>query len=144
MTRSLAFEGQATVSIPANATPAVVRTALQNLPNIGTGNIQVTGNNGGPWTAHFTGTLGGMNVPQLTATGATVTTHTQGASNEGVRLVANTDLLALDHLIYDIDFDVPNSDRTVRGFAILAPTEANETIALETVDRLPHRSFLGI
>jgi hypothetical protein len=110
------------------------------------------GSTGSPFTVSFIGALAASDVPQMTSTGGvTVTTATPGTADLGVKLVANTALLALDDLIYDIEFDVPDDglddttdDRILRPFAIAAPETTGVTIDLATVTKLPHRSELGI
>ncbi len=54
-----------------------------------------------------------------------------------MKLIANTANLDLDQLIYDVQFVVPESDRILNPFAILAPTTANQTVDLATVTKLP-------
>ncbi|MFN0020615.1 MAG: putative toxin, partial [Pirellulaceae bacterium] len=62
----LAFAGQTTAPIAYNASNSTVDTALEGLTNIGTGDISVTGSNGGPWTVTFNGGgLAGVNVASL-------------------------------------------------------------------------------
>ncbi len=56
---------QTTSDIPYNASPAVLRAALEQLDNIGAGNVVVTGSAGGPWSVEFTGELASTNVPRL-------------------------------------------------------------------------------
>jgi hypothetical protein len=48
-----------TASLSSSASAADVQRALECLKSIGTGNIQVTGPNGGPWTCVFVNALGG-------------------------------------------------------------------------------------
>jgi hypothetical protein len=62
---SLAFNGQTTATIPANATSAQVQAALEALSNIGVGDVAVTGNPGGPWDVEFRGAFAGQNVAAL-------------------------------------------------------------------------------
>jgi len=64
-TFTLEFNGPVTTDIPYDATAVDVRTALQVLPNIGAGNISVTGNAGGPWTVEFVASLAETDVAQL-------------------------------------------------------------------------------
>ncbi len=77
--------GVATTALAYNATAAAVQAALELLPNIGAGNVVVTGNNGGPYTVTYVGTKMGVDMTQLTAAhsltggttpGVTVTTTT--------------------------------------------------------------------
>lgn len=68
-TFTITFDGQTTAAIASGAGAATVKSALEALANIGTGNISVT-RTGSPrvYTLTFTGTLGGTNVAQVTAT----------------------------------------------------------------------------
>ncbi len=65
---TLTYSGQTTSAIPAASTAATVQTALAALSNIGTGNVVVTGNTGGPYIVTFTGALAGTNVAAMTST----------------------------------------------------------------------------
>lgn len=94
---TLTFSGQTTTSLAAAATAAQVRAALEALPNIGEGNVAVTGSAGGPYTVSFQGDLANQNVAQMTATPTggsgtvTVATTTAGgadASSDGREVLA--------------------------------------------------------
>lgn len=141
---TLNFSGQPTNSLAHAATAAQVDAALEALSNIGVNEVFVSGVNGGPYDVTFHGTLGYANVPVMTATGATVSTITEGTLDAGVKLIANTAVLDLEELIYDVTFEVPESDRTLNPFAFAAPTTADQTIDLASVTRLPGRTELGI
>ncbi|MHB1808879.1 MAG: hypothetical protein ACYCU0_06245 [Solirubrobacteraceae bacterium] len=65
---SLAFAGQTTAPLPATASPSSVQTALEALPGIGQGNVQVSGGSGGVLLVRFDGALAGRSVPPLTMT----------------------------------------------------------------------------
>lgn len=66
-TFKLAWEGSGwSGTIAYNASAATVKTALEALSTIGSGNIDVTGSAGGPWTAEFIGALAGMPAPLFT------------------------------------------------------------------------------
>lgn len=86
---TLTFGGDTTTAIPAAATAAVVRAALEALDSIGEGNVTVTGANGGPYTVTFVGDLANTDVAQLTATPTggtgtvTVATGTAGGATTG-------------------------------------------------------------
>ncbi len=69
---SLSFDGQDTPALPDRATAAQVREALEGLPNLAPGDVQVTGSAGGPWTVKFGGSLAGQNVPQISGVGSEV------------------------------------------------------------------------
>ena len=85
---SILFDGQATTTLAQNASAAAVRTALEALPNIGVGDVKVTGGPlPGAITVTFQGALAANNVAQLALvagtspiTGAVVMTTTQGAA----------------------------------------------------------------
>lgn len=67
-TFTLTRSGQTTAAIAYNAAASAVQTALQNLSNVGAGNVAVTGSAGGPYTVTFQGTLGNQAITQMTAT----------------------------------------------------------------------------
>jgi hypothetical protein len=64
----LSFEGQETSLLPHWATAAEAQAALEALPNIGAGNVAVSGRAGGPWTVDFVGALAGKDVPAIGGT----------------------------------------------------------------------------
>ncbi|MGB3771741.1 MAG: hypothetical protein WBA00_11420 [Rhodococcus sp. (in: high G+C Gram-positive bacteria)] len=72
-TFTLSYAGTATTGLAYNAAATAVRSALQALPGIGAGNVEVTGSAGGPYTIDFIGDLEGDPVPLLTASGASLT-----------------------------------------------------------------------
>ena len=72
----LALDGVITNPILFDATGADVQTELENLSNVGAGNVTVSGFQGGPWTVDFAGTLVG---PRSTIEGQSSTDVTSGA-----------------------------------------------------------------
>lgn len=72
-TFTLTFGGYTTAGIAYNATAAVVQTALEALTSFGTGNVTVTGSNGGPYTVTFVGSLGLAAQSTMTASAAGLT-----------------------------------------------------------------------
>ena len=64
---TLNFNGAITAPITytAGLTTATIQTALRGLPTINGANVTVTGNNGGPFTMTFGGTLANQDVPQI-------------------------------------------------------------------------------
>lgn len=73
-------------TIAGTATAAEVQSALQADTALVAGtpgydNVRVTGTAGGPYTVTFVGTLAGVDVPPLTASGATVGTTQNGGAN---------------------------------------------------------------
>lgn len=56
---TLTYGGQTTGNIAYNAAASAVQTALEGLSSIGSGNVSVSGNNGGPYTIRMIGALGG-------------------------------------------------------------------------------------
>jgi len=103
------------------------------------GTVTVTqtqaGSTGTPWTVNFIGTFTSVDVPQMTATNATVATLTPGTPALGVRLVANTPVMEISELIYDVVFTVPDldplrEDRKINPFGIVAPTTGGTTVDL--------------
>jgi hypothetical protein len=71
-TFTLTFNGQTTAAIAFGATAAAVKAALELLSTIGTGNVAVSGANGGPWTVTFQAALE-RTALQLTASGTSLT-----------------------------------------------------------------------
>lgn len=136
---SVSFSGQPTSNLAqTTATAAQFDAALEALSNIGVNEVYVSGVDGGPFDVTFHGTLGYSNVPVMVGTNASVTTLDEGTLDAGVKLVANTALLDLDDpLIYDVTFEIPESDRKIAPFAFTAPTTNGATIDLATVTKLP-------
>lgn len=62
---TLSFVGNVTAPIAFNAASVTVQGALEALPNIGAGNVLVTGPAGGPWVVEFINALGGINLPSI-------------------------------------------------------------------------------
>jgi hypothetical protein len=77
-TFTLSFGGQTTSAISATASAATVKSALEALSSIGTGNIAVTKtqdtSTAQEWKLTFQGSLGGANQSQTTINTANVTT----------------------------------------------------------------------
>jgi hypothetical protein len=136
----------------AGADQPLITTSAANLTG-GTPTAGVTetvkGSTGNPFTVTFQGQYEHQDMALMAATNATITAAQEGTSDLGVKLVANTALLALDDLIYDVEFDVPDdefgtAERILKPFAIAAPETTGVTLDLATVAKLPHRSQLGI
>ena len=64
---------ETTVPLDFDADAATLESALENLPNIGAGNILVSGAPGGPFAIEFTGALGNADQPLLIADGTNLT-----------------------------------------------------------------------
>jgi len=65
---TLTFNGHTTSSISysTSLTAATVQSALAGLTGVGSGNVAVTGPNGGPFVVRFMGSLSGVQQPQMT------------------------------------------------------------------------------
>ena len=61
---------ETTAPLSFDATAAQIQQALENLPNIGSGNVTVSGPAGGPWEIEFIGALAGQPVPRLAPDGS--------------------------------------------------------------------------
>jgi hypothetical protein len=61
----LSFGGQSTQLLPQRASAAQVQVALESLPNVGAGDLSVSGRLGGPWTVDFHGSMAGQDVPTI-------------------------------------------------------------------------------
>lgn len=80
-TFTLTFDGATTAAIAFDATAAVVRAALEALPNLAAGDVTVTGGPGPatPYVVTFAGARAGTDVPAMTASGASLTGGTTPA-----------------------------------------------------------------
>jgi hypothetical protein len=65
---TLSLGAETTVNIAFNAAAADVQAALAALVAVGTDNVAVTGDAGGPWTVEFKGALAGQPVATMAAT----------------------------------------------------------------------------
>jgi hypothetical protein len=65
---TLSLGAETTVNIAYNAAATDVQAALEALASVGTGNVGVTGDAGGPWTVEFKGALAGQPVATMAAT----------------------------------------------------------------------------
>lgn len=72
-TFTLTWSGQTTSSLDYDATAAEVESALAALSNIGSGNVTVTGDPGGPWIVEFTVALASSAHPLISGNGASLT-----------------------------------------------------------------------
>jgi hypothetical protein len=139
----LNLAGNPTASITtAGINNALIQTRLEALPNVGAGNVAVTGAYPS-FNVQYKGTLANTNLAQMTGTGTggttplvTVTTLDDGDLEAGVKLVANTPILDLDELIWDVVFVIPESDRIINGFGFASPTTTSQTVDLSTVAKL--------
>jgi DNA-binding beta-propeller fold protein YncE/Tol biopolymer transport system component len=77
---TLSFKGEPSAPIPFNATAAEVEAALEGISSLGTGQVAVAGEPGGPWSVQFTGTLAGRDVPELGTDASALTGPEPGAA----------------------------------------------------------------
>lgn len=77
-TFTLTFDGQTTGNIAYDASAATVETALEALSNIDSGDVDVTGSAGGPWTVEFLQQYANVNVPEMTGDGTNITKDSSG------------------------------------------------------------------
>lgn len=153
---TLSFKGIPTSNLAQNSTFAQVESALEALSTVGLSNVNVTGPNGGPFAVVFNDALGDQDVPQMTATNATVTTTRGGTLAAGVKLTAGTDVLGLGEydpasksggLIYDAIFSnivYAKSVREIHPFAFVASGEwAGTTVDLAQIDKIEPAPGLG-
>lgn len=87
-TYTLTFDGETTAAIAWNATASVVQTALEALSNVVPGDVTATGgpHPGTAVVVTFGGSYLGQNVPQMTASGASLS----GGSTPGVTVTTST------------------------------------------------------
>lgn len=137
-TFTLTFGGQTTTAIAYNATAAAVQAALVLLSSIGTGNVQVSGAAGGPYTVRFVNALAHTNVGAVTftdsTTGAghtiTVTVVTQGFN--GVNLSWGTGAGAVHEVVY-----APAASRSAKLINAINSGLVEETANSVTADPTP-------
>lgn len=144
----LAFNGSAaSTTIAGNAPATTMKTALEALSTIGTGNVTVGGSDGGPYTVAFTGALAAADQPLLVASAitggtsptVTITSIQDGSLNEGVKLVAHTAAIDLDELVYDAVFSnviYNKADQIIAPFGFVAPTTGGGSIDLASIAKV--------
>lgn len=97
-TFTVTYGGQTTSGVAYNASASTLQTALEALSSIGSGNVAVSGSNGGPYTVTFQGALENMPITTMTASGASLT----GGTSPGVTIVTLTNgLTGLDVTLSD-------------------------------------------
>lgn len=134
----LTFGGD-TATIPFGSQSHVLEDALNALPSIGANNVSVGGPTGGPWQVAFTGTFAASDVPLMTTTNPNVGIQTTrvGTLNAGVKMVANTDAINLDQLIYDVRFSnvvFNKQDQDISPMAFVAPITSNVTVDMADLE----------
>lgn len=146
----LAFNGSsASTTIAGNASAATVQADLEALSTIGAGNVTVSGT--GPYNVFFVNALASQPQPLLvvsnivggTSPTVVVTESVVGGLNTGVELVANTDAIFLDQLLYDVTFDnvvYNKGPQLISPFAFEAPTVGGEVVDLTAAFKLPPKT----
>lgn len=76
----LTYDGQETEPIAVNSTGAEIETKLAALSNLASEDIEVQGEEFGPWIVRFGGSLAGQNIPELTADSSSVIGDNAGVS----------------------------------------------------------------
>lgn len=107
----------ATADIAFDAAAATVQTALRGLATVGGANLSVTGSAGGPYTVTFNGALAATAVDQITATGATVETLTEGEAAYGIKGLINQPGVQTGEL------DVTDADSLLDAIALASAAE---------------------
>lgn len=128
-TFTLTFDGETTAGIDFDATNAEVDTALEALPNIGVGEVTVTGGPGPgtPYTVTFATSLG--NVPQMTADGSGLTGGTAPA-------VAVTTATPGNNLT-DVGYRAPEVGTEAVPYGVSLEFWTNAILAGSVADQLP-------
>lgn len=83
---TLTLANKTTSNIAHNAASSAVQSAIASLPNVGSGNVTVTGSAGGPYTVTFGGSLENKDIPQMTANSSGLT----GGTNPAVAVATTT------------------------------------------------------
>jgi hypothetical protein len=107
-TYKLTFAGKQTAAIAFDALAAAVQSALVALPNIGAGDVEVTGGPGdengtAPYVVTFKGALGHQDVPAMTAD---ATGLTEGTKTVTITTQAAGESLRCDVGIYGADLNL--------------------------------------
>jgi hypothetical protein len=90
-TFTLTFEGETTSAIAFDAIATTVKAGLESLVSIGAGNVDVSGNAGGPYTVEFKGAFAKREVSLLTGVvtdGAITITKTDASAGSQYRWLA--------------------------------------------------------
>jgi hypothetical protein len=90
-TFTLTFEGETTSAIAFDAIATTVKAGLESLVSIGAGNVDVSGNAGGPYTVEFKGAFAKREVSLLTGAvtdGAITITKTDASAGSQYRWLA--------------------------------------------------------
>lgn len=141
-TYTLSFAEQETSDLAYNASAATVQAALEALPNIGSGNVSVSGS-GGSFTVTFEGDLAGENVPTLVGDGSGLT----GGTDPSIEVAVTTEgrnhakgaLFSRDAIAIDLRRPVriePERDASMRW------TELNTTLVYATGSWRPERGVI--
>ena len=131
-TFTLSYGGYTTSSIAYNASASTVQTALRALTSIGSTNVAVTGNNGGPWTVTFQNTLGGQAIttmtitPSLTGTSTSAGVQTTQIGSAEVDASTSVALAPITGRIYNGVLSTIDASNTV-GIQLLANTTPIQT-----------------
>ncbi|MCI0463316.1 MAG: hypothetical protein L0Z62_40735, partial [Gemmataceae bacterium] len=143
-TFTLTFGGQTTSGIAYNASAATVKSALEGLSSIGSGNVLVQGGAGGPWVVRFAGTLAGADQAQLTGSGSGLTggsspavaLSTTSQGGDAGRLQTVTDPRGL---VAKTDYDgAGRTVRTVGAFTDFVPSGADDATTEFSYDGSGH------
>lgn len=130
-TFTLSFEGQTTSNLTYDESAADIETALKALSNIGSSDVSVSGEAGGPWDVEFSGTLAAASQTLLTGSGTnlagqsvTVTTTQHGlpGDNHRVRIEGTQLLSETDPIGFYFDANEPGVSST--GTAVSTQTDA--------------------
>jgi hypothetical protein len=108
----LAFNAGPTAPLPHNATAAAVQAALEALPDVGAGNVVVTGSAGGPWAVTFQAALGN----QLQATMTLFANSLTGGSSPAVGVAKTTPGRSAGPLYGAYDDALANGLQACRAF----------------------------
>lgn len=112
-TFTLTYKGQTTATIAYNAAASAVQSALIALTTIGTGNVTVSGSNGGPYSIIFAGSLA-QDTTALTASGAGLT----GGTTPSVTITQNQSYNKMTHDMA-IKFGKPTAFKDEQGIFAL-------------------------
>ncbi|EAQ81658.1 hypothetical protein [Blastopirellula marina] len=143
-TFTLTFNGQTTSGIAYNASAATVQSALEALSNIASGDVAVTGDDGGAWTVEFDQAYANQDVPIMSASGASLTggTGTISVTQAAAGTVNERQQVSLSSGVTGGTFTLTYAGQTTSALSYVAGAAAIES-ALEALSNIDAVSVTG-
>jgi hypothetical protein len=151
-TFTVTFKGQTTPSLPFDVSETALQQAIEGLSTVGAGNIHTEfATDSGVQTlrVYFIKSLGDANLPQMTASSATVETLVEGAAGELLQLGPTGEVLQTydetgepAHIALDEEGDLLLSDAMTADFRIFKPD--GSLYAVFTSDQLSNPRGIAV